>query len=156
MELTVLNCRIKQSWRHCLTFKMNTLCCYTTLELYTQWHSHIPKELNLAVCCQNCGTTLHHHLRYCAHESVQPHQYLLSVNVYRSYQFWSLPASPEFIFPFYFCPSQAHFTIPVWHLNVFCSVQVPVHCKHTVSNVTFIKFRYIFQSKLTVITYAYK
>jgi len=81
MELTVLNCRIKQSWRHCLTLKMNTLCCYTTLELYTQWHGHIPKALNLAVCCQNCGTTLHHHLRYCAHESVQSHQYLLSVSV---------------------------------------------------------------------------
>jgi len=81
MELTVLNFRIKQSCRHSLTLKMNTLRCYTTLELYTQRQCHILKGLNLAVCCQICDTTVHPHLWYCAHDSVQSHHFLLPVNI---------------------------------------------------------------------------
>ena len=76
-EHIVLNFGIKQSLRHCLTLKMNTLCCYTTLELYTQQHGHITKELNFAVCSQICDMALHRHLRY--HGSVQSLHFLLPV-----------------------------------------------------------------------------
>ena len=76
-EHIVLNFGIKQSLRHCLTLKMNTLCCYTTLELYTQQHSHITKELNFTVCSQICDMALHRHLRY--HGSVQSLHFLLPV-----------------------------------------------------------------------------
>ena len=88
-EHTVLNFGIKQSCRHCLTFKMITLCCYTILDLYTQWHGHIPKELNLAVCWQNCDTTVCRHLWYCVHVSVQSGHFLLPVNI------WSVLSSDE-------------------------------------------------------------
>jgi hypothetical protein len=61
--------------------KMNTLCCYTTLELYTQWHGHIPKEINLAGCWQICDTIVRH-LQYHVHESVQSLHFLLPVNIW--------------------------------------------------------------------------
>jgi len=81
-EHSVLKFGNKQSWRHCLTLKINTQCCYTTLELYTQWHGHIPKELNLAVCWQICDTKLHRHLWYHVHGSVQSQHFFASQHLW--------------------------------------------------------------------------
>ena len=74
---------------------------------------------------------------------------------------WPLLISSRFIsilLPILFLLISSSFYNPTLEFKSILqsSGTVPWHCKHPPGNVTFIKFRYIFQSKQRVITYAHK